>query len=113
MSIRCACDTGGTFTDLVVEDHKGRIHLYKASTTPADPVQGILDAVALAAADFSQSLADFLGDVSSFVHGTTHSINAIITGATARTGAARRWSPGAVQFRRAVSPALCAACADV
>ncbi len=85
MSIRCACDTGGTFTDLVVEDHKGGIHLYKASTTPGDPVQGILDALTLAATDFGLALPDFLAGVSSFVHGTTHSINAIITGATART----------------------------
>ena len=85
MRIRCACDTGGTFTDLVVEDARGRIRLFKASTTPGDPVQGILDALSLAARAFGISLDALLGEVSTFVHGTTHSINAIITGSTART----------------------------
>ncbi len=85
MSLRCACDTGGTFTDLVVEDGKQRIRMYKAPTTPADPPRGILDALALAAQDTKQTLTDFLGEVTTFIHGTTHAINAIITGNTART----------------------------
>jgi N-methylhydantoinase A len=83
--IRCACDTGGTFTDLLVEDAAGRVRLYKASTTPADPVQGILDALGLAAHDAGLELGAFLARVSTFVHGTTHAINAIITGNTAKT----------------------------
>jgi N-methylhydantoinase B len=47
--MRIACDTGGTFTDLVVETHDG-LKLFKASTTPDDPVRGVLDALTLAAA---------------------------------------------------------------
>ena len=58
--MRFACDTGGTFTDLIVEDDQGGLHMYKASTTPADPVKGVLDALALAAADMDRSLADLL-----------------------------------------------------
>jgi len=84
MSLRCACDTGGTFTDLVVEDGN-RIEMYKASTTPDDPVRGILDAVDRAATGRAQSVATFLSEVDIFIHGTTHAINAIITGNTART----------------------------
>ncbi len=84
MSLRCACDTGGTFTDLVVEDGT-RIEMYKAPTTPADPAQGILDVVDRAADSRAQSVRAFLADVDVFVHGTTHAINAIITGNTART----------------------------
>lgn len=83
--MRLATDTGGTFTDLVVEDDDGAISLFKAPTTPADPVQGVLDALALAAARRGESLAEFLGRAESFVHGTTHAINAIITGEAART----------------------------
>jgi len=42
--MRIATDTGGTFTDLVVEDADG-LRLFKAPTTPEDPVDGLLDAV--------------------------------------------------------------------
>ena len=47
--MRIACDTGGTFTDLLVEDDSGGLHMVKAPTTPADPAEGILDAVERAA----------------------------------------------------------------
>lgn len=83
--MRLATDTGGTFTDLVVEDDNGRISLFKASTVPSDPVQGVLDALALAAAANGETLAAFLARADMFIHGTTHAINAIITGNTART----------------------------
>ena len=79
-----AADTGGTFTDLVVEHAEG-VRLYKASTTPDDPARGILDAVTLAAEDAGQPIADFLGATDVFIHGTTRAINAILTNSTART----------------------------
>ncbi len=83
--MRFACDTGGTFTDLIVEDDQGGLHMYKAATTPDDPVKGVLDALALAAADMDLSLADLLAQGDMLIHGTTHAINAIITGNTAKT----------------------------
>ncbi len=83
--MRFACDTGGTFTDLIVEDDDGALTMYKASTTPSDPVKGVLDALALAAADRDISLEELLGQGDMLIHGTTHAINAIITGNTART----------------------------
>lgn len=83
--MRFACDTGGTFTDLIVEDDNGALSMYKASTTPADPVKGVLDALALAAEDREMPLADMLARGDMLIHGTTHAINAIITGNTART----------------------------
>jgi N-methylhydantoinase A len=82
--MRLACDTGGTFTDLVVEAGK-ELRMYKASTTPADPVEGVLDALALAARDAGEPLERFLGRGETFIHGTTRAINAILTGNTART----------------------------
>ncbi|HEY2216880.1 MAG TPA: hydantoinase/oxoprolinase family protein [Solirubrobacteraceae bacterium] len=82
--MRLAADTGGTFTDLVVEDGED-VRLYKASTTPHEPANGILDAIGLAAADAGRELADFLGSVELFIHGTTRAINAILTETTART----------------------------
>ena len=83
--MRFACDTGGTFTDLIVEDDLGDLHMYKAATTPTDPVQGVLDALTLAAADMDRSLHDLLAQGDMLIHGTTHAINAIITGATAKS----------------------------
>ena len=82
--MRIACDTGGTFTDLVVETDDG-LKLYKASTTPDDPVRGVLDALTLAAADAGIDRAALLGRTDTFIHGTTRAINAILTGNTART----------------------------
>ena len=83
--MRFACDTGGTFTDLIVEEADGRLSMYKSATTPDDPVQGVLDTLALAAADRGLALSEFLGRGDVFIHGTTHAINAIITGTTAKT----------------------------
>jgi N-methylhydantoinase A len=83
--MRLACDVGGTFTDLVLEDEAGRLHLYKSPTTPADPIVGLLAAVDLAAADLKRSRRALLAGIATFVHGTTRAINAILTGATART----------------------------
>lgn len=83
--MRFAVDTGGTFTDLVVEDDEGVCRLFKAATTPHDPVAGMLDALSIAAAADGRPLADFLARGTTLLHGTTHAINAIITGRTART----------------------------
>lgn len=83
--MRLACDTGGTFTDLIVEDESGRLDMFKASTTPSDPVEGVINALKLAAEDAGVSLADYLARADTFIHGTTHAINAVITGRTART----------------------------
>ena len=83
--MRLACDTGGTFTDLVVTDVDGALHIFKASTTPVDPVDGIFACLEQAAAAFAVDVADLLAGAETFIHGTTAAINAIITGRTART----------------------------
>ena len=54
----------------------------KASTTPSDPVAGVLDTLALAATDYGLSLPNLLAKGDMLIHGTTHAINAIITGNT-------------------------------
>jgi N-methylhydantoinase A len=83
--MRLGCDTGGTFTDLVVEDSNGRVTMYKAPTTPGEPARGVLAALELAARAHGESLEEFLKRADMLVHGTTHAINAVITGTTART----------------------------
>ncbi len=83
--MRFAVDTGGTFTDLVLEDDEGECHLFKARTTPSDPIKGVIDSLALAAESFGEPLDVLLGRGETFIHGTTHALNALITGRTART----------------------------
>ncbi len=83
--MRFAVDTGGTFTDLVFEDDTGCLHMFKAETTPHDPVKGILAAVRSAADSMAISTEELLGKGELFIHGTTHAVNAIITESTART----------------------------
>ena len=83
--MRFAVDTGGTFTDLLVEDTDGRLTMYKASTTPDAPVRGMLDALTLAARARGMELRPFLARGELLIHGTTHAINAILTSKTART----------------------------
>jgi N-methylhydantoinase A len=83
--MRFAVDTGGTFTDLIVDDDAGTRRMFKAPTTPADPIQGLLDVLGLAAEGFGIPRQELLRRGTHFVHGTTHAINAIITGRTART----------------------------
>jgi N-methylhydantoinase A len=85
MGLRFAVDTGGTFTDLMVSSDEGTLSMHKASTTPKDPVKGVIDSLELAAEESKQSLSDYLARGELLVHGTTHAINAIVTGSTART----------------------------
>ena len=83
--MRFAVDTGGTFTDLIVEDDDDGLHMFKAATTPDDPIRGVLDSLQVAADDFGLELGALLAKADLFIHGTTHAINAIVTGNTAKT----------------------------
>ena len=70
MRYRVGVDVGGTFTDLVAMDEKGRVMVAKAPTTPEDQSIGVIDALQKAGIDPAQ--IDF------FSHGTTVGINAVI-----------------------------------
>ena len=80
-----AADTGGTFTDLVVNSAGGAARLYKRPTTPHDPVTGLFDTLGAAAADIGASVSELLGRSDLFIFGTTLATNAIVTSSTART----------------------------
>jgi N-methylhydantoinase A len=83
--VRFAVDTGGTFTDLVLEDDEGELTLFKSATIPSDPVEGILDVFEVAAVERGVKRSVLLGSGRVLIHGTTRALNAILTGATART----------------------------
>ena len=52
---RIGVDVGGTFTDMVLRDSAGTVHIFKAPSVPADPSQGVLDVLRLAAQQYSLS----------------------------------------------------------
>lgn len=83
--MRFAVDTGGTFTDLVIEDEAGNFEIHKAPTVPSDPVNGVLDVFDVAAAARGVARAELLSAGHTLVHATTSATNAVLTGTTART----------------------------
>ena len=73
---RLATDVGGTFTDLVsLDDASGELRVAKVLTTPADPSEGVMAAIAASGIDPTS--------LGYFIHGGTTVINAI----TERKGA--------------------------
>jgi N-methylhydantoinase A len=82
---RITCDIGGTFTDVVVSDESGRMTIAKALTQPANLFDGLRAALARAAAETGEPLAQLLGRTSLFIFSTTQATNAILEGTTART----------------------------
>jgi N-methylhydantoinase A len=82
---RITCDIGGTFTDVVVSDESGRMTIAKALTQPANLFAGLRAALARAAEETGEPLAQLLGRTSLFIFSTTQATNAILEGTTART----------------------------
>src|SRR5690349_18622796 len=82
---RIGVDIGGTFTDLVLAK-PGGIHVAKVPSVPADPAQGVLDALDKAAAGQNLSVPDLLGRCAIFVHGSTIATNTLLEGKGAKVG---------------------------
>ena len=98
--MRISVDTGGTFTDLVLEESTGRLQVFKAPTTPEEPASGIFAALETAARHRGERVADLLGQCELFIHATTLAINAVLTGSTARTAyLATEGHPDTLLFR--------------
>ena len=85
MAYRISVDTGGTFTDMVVLDEDGRLHIGKALTTPNRIFDGMAGAVAVVADQIGLSPGDLLGRTGILIYGTTRATNAIVTRRTAKT----------------------------
>lgn len=85
MAYRISVDTGGTFTDMVVLDEAGRLHLGKALTTPDRIFDGMAGALAVVADQIGLSPGDLLSQTSILLYGTTRATNAIVTRQTAKT----------------------------
>jgi N-methylhydantoinase A len=85
MGFRISVDTGGTFTDVIVADEDGALHLAKAPTDLARAFQSIENALAQLEPELGVPVAELLGRTDAFTYGTTRATNAIVEGRTART----------------------------
>ncbi|MFG2586146.1 hydantoinase/oxoprolinase family protein [Streptomyces malaysiensis] len=73
-------DVGGSFTDAVAADEDGRIVGAKTPSTPEDYSVGVLNAVEALAAQLGIAERELLESTAYIAHGTTASINALVTG---------------------------------
>ncbi|HZI83889.1 MAG TPA: hydantoinase/oxoprolinase family protein, partial [Casimicrobiaceae bacterium] len=71
-------DIGGTFTDCVVLDRRGRITATKCPSTPDDFAQGMLVALQLAGERLGLSFEAFCNNIAVLTHGTTVGTNALL-----------------------------------
>jgi N-methylhydantoinase A/oxoprolinase/acetone carboxylase beta subunit/N-methylhydantoinase B/oxoprolinase/acetone carboxylase alpha subunit len=85
MAYRISVDTGGTFTDVVVADAAGRLHIGKSLTTPERAFTGLLGAIADAASTIGATAQNVLAQTSLFTYGTTRATNAIVERKVAKT----------------------------
>ncbi|EFK08413.1 hydantoinase/oxoprolinase [delta proteobacterium NaphS2] len=79
MRFRMSIDTGGTFTDAFSVDEKGHLVTAKVPTNPTDLHIGSRGAIEELARKNNLELREFLGQVTSLIHGTTQGTNTIIT----------------------------------
>jgi N-methylhydantoinase A len=83
---RIGVDVGGTFTDMVLRDAAGAVRIYKAPSVPADPSEGVLGVLRLAARQLDLPLSALLRDCALFVHGSTVATNTILEKNGAKVG---------------------------
>ena len=76
--MRVATDIGGTFTDLVAVDDKGRTVLAKSHTTPPNFEEGVINVMKKSGIQPEE--------ITDFIHGTTTIINALTERKGAKTG---------------------------
>ena len=83
---RIGIDVGGTFTDLAAVDEGGRVVIAKCASTPKDPSDGLMEGLALLAAEVGSDLAGLLAATERIVHGTTVATNALLERKGAKVG---------------------------
>src|SRR5919106_2758527 len=83
---RIGIDVGGTFTDLAAVDERGRVVIAKCASTPRDPSDGLMEGLALLAAEVGTDVEGLLGATERIVHGTTVATNALLERKGAKVG---------------------------
>ena len=85
MGFRISVDTGGTFTDVVVADEHGALHVAKAPTDLDRAARSIAEALSQLAPELGLTVSQLLAGTDVFTYGTTRATNAIVEGRTAPT----------------------------
>ncbi|MCK4930828.1 MAG: hydantoinase/oxoprolinase family protein, partial [Candidatus Aminicenantes bacterium] len=83
---RIGIDVGGTFTDFLLTSKDGSSEIFKVLSTPKDPSIGLMNGLLEMAEAKDVSLQDFIKDITTMVHGTTVTTNAVLTRRGAKTG---------------------------
>ena len=81
---RIGVDIGGTFTDLVLNDAEGVLHVAKVPSTPDVPARGVVDGLERMASGLAMSARDLLAGCALFVHGSTIATNTMLEGKGAK-----------------------------
>lgn len=79
-------DVGGTFTDAFASSDDGIVASAKSPSTPPDFSRGVLDVLRELASNLRMSLDKLMSETSYICHGTTATLNALVTGDTAKVG---------------------------
>ena len=104
---RVGTDIGGTFTDTISIDEKGRISMAKSSTTYKDLAIGVFNCLEEAADEYKMTLGEYLGSIRFFVHGTTIATNTLLEQRGAKTGLiTTKGFRDIIEMRRAHKPDL-------
>ncbi len=75
---RLGVDAGGTFTDFVLAQNDGTIHLFKSPSTPEDGTLAIADGLQQMATKLGRTVEDIIGHCDLCINGTTVALNALI-----------------------------------
>lgn len=75
---RLGVDAGGTFTDFVLAEQNGQIHLFKSPSTPHDGTEAIAHGLQQISAQFKRPIADIVQNCDLCINGTTVALNALI-----------------------------------
>jgi len=86
MQYKIGIDVGGTFTDFLLTSADGTSKIYKVLSTPDDPSEGLMNGLAEMALAQNLPLKDFIRQITTIVHGTTVTTNAVLTRRGATTG---------------------------
>lgn len=83
---RLGVDAGGTFTDFVLAQDNGTIHLFKSPSTPEDGTLAIADGLQQMATKLNRSVEDIIANCDLCINGTTVALNALIQQTGAKVG---------------------------
>lgn len=75
---RIGVDAGGTFTDFVLAEKSGNVHLFKAPSTPEDGTLAIANGLQQIATNFDRPIEEIIQACDLCINGTTVALNALI-----------------------------------